>query len=110
MFRFFGLLSIFDWVTPALAVVDDVAHGEPLNLGEVWAFNIPYEDAARQGWSPDDVLGLMADRGINTWGAFLNFGYLTYHVSIEQAAWAEYCLNYYGIPIHNRSRGAPQVG
>lgn len=108
--RLASLLSIFDWVTPAIAIGDDVAHGAPFNIGEAWAFNIPYEEAARNGWAWGDIFNLMQANGIDTWGGFFNFGHIRFNVPIEQAAWAEYCLKCCGVPIHPGSQGAPQVG
>jgi hypothetical protein len=108
LLKFFELLSIFDWVTPAIAVVEDVVEGGPLNL-DAWTFHIPYEEAAKSGWSSGDIENLLSQYGIRTWGGLFNFGQFRFRVKLEQAAWAEYILARHGIPMHERSLGAPRV-
>jgi len=108
LLKFFELLSIFDWVTPAIAVVEDVIEGGPVNL-DAWTFHIPYEKAAKSGWSSGDIENLLSQYGIRTWGGLFNFGQFRFRVKLEQAAWAEYILTRHGIPMHDRSVGAPHV-
>jgi hypothetical protein len=108
MLKFFELLSIFDWVTPAIAIVEDVVEGGPFNL-DAWSFQIPYEEAAKSGWASEDIENLLSRYGIRTWGGLFNFGHYRFRVKLEQAAWAEYILARHGIPMHDRSMGAPQV-
>jgi hypothetical protein len=108
LLKFFELLSIFDWVTPAIAAVEDVVEGGPVNL-DAWTFFIPYEEAAKGGWSSGDIENLLSQYGIRTWGGLFNFGQFCFRVKLKQAAWAEYILTKHGIPMHNRSVGAPHV-
>ena len=104
--KFFELLSIFDWITPTIAVLEDVAEGGPLNL-DAWAFFIPYDEAISRGWSATDIEKLLGKHGIKTWGNLARFGEFFFRVKLEQARWAEYLLLGHGVPIHPRSRGAP---
>ena len=106
LLKFFELLSIFDWVTPTVAILEDIAEGGPLNL-DAWTFYIPYEKAVSKGWSAVDIEELLRQYGIKTWGGLARFGEFLFSVKLEQAAWAEYVLTRYGIPVHERSLGAP---
>lgn len=105
--KLFEALSLFDWITPTIAMIEDIAEGGPLNL-DAWCFFIPNDEAIRKGWSGAHIEELMKHRGIRTWSRLVNFGEYSFIVSLEQAAYAEYVLTMYGIPIKPRSQGAPR--
>jgi hypothetical protein len=107
LLRFFELLSIFDWVSPTIAIVEDIAEGGPLNL-DAWTFYIPYEKAVSKGWCAVDIEKLLGQHGVKTWGGLTRFGEFLFCVKLEQAAWAEYLLASHGVPVHERCQGAPQ--
>jgi hypothetical protein len=104
--KFFELLSIFDWVTPTFAMLEDIAEGGPLNL-DAWTFYIPYEKAVSKSWCAVDIEKLLGYCGVKTWGGLIRFGVFFFSVKLEQAAWAEYILTRYGVPVYERSLGAP---
>jgi hypothetical protein len=108
MRKLFEILSLIDWITPAVSFLEDVAEGGPLNLS-AWTFFIPYDKAVRKGWSQAHIEELLSHYGIKTWGGLVNFGHFSFSVKLEQAAWAEYILARNLIPIHERSVGAPRV-
>ena len=107
MRKLFEALSLFDWITPAVALLEDVAEGGPLNL-DVWTFYVPYDHAIGRGWSEGQIEALLAEYGIKTWGGLVHFGEYFFKVKLEQAAWAEYILTNHGIPLHKKSQGAPR--
>ena len=109
MRQLFEFLSIFDWVTPVAAILEDLEHGGPFDMDK-WTFYIPHDAAIGKGWSGADVLNLMQENGIATWGSLLHFGEFFFTVPLEQAAWAEYILNKYSVPICPKSQGAPRPG
>lgn len=106
MRQLFELLSIFDWITPTIAIAQDVAEGGPLNL-DAWTFYIPYDAAVQKDWPPARIEKLLAQNGVKTWGSLVHFGEFLFCVKLQQAQWAEYILARYGVPIHERSQGAP---
>lgn len=104
--KFFEFLSIFDWVTPVIAVLEGIPEGGPLSLN-AWTFFIPYDEAISQGWSAVHIENLLKQHGVKTWGSLVHLGEFFFRVRLEQARWAEYVLVRYGVPVHPRSRGAP---
>lgn len=106
MRKLFEVLSIFDWITPTVAMIEDVAEGGPFNL-DAWTFYVPYDRAISKGWSATHIEDLLTRHGIKTWGGLVHFGEYFFKVKLEQAAWAEYILANHGIPIQKKSQGAP---
>ena len=107
MRKLFEALSIFDWVTPTVALLEDVAEGGPFN-SNAWTFYVPYDRAIGKGWSAAYIQDLLAQHGIKTWGELVHFGEYFFKVNLEQAAWAEYILTNHGIPLQKKSVGAPR--
>jgi antitoxin (DNA-binding transcriptional repressor) of toxin-antitoxin stability system len=107
MRKLFELLSIFDWITPTIAIAQDVAEGGPFNL-DAWTFYIPYDAAIQKDWPPARIEKLLAQHGVKTWGSLVHFGEFFFRTKLEQAQWAEYILTRYGVPIADISQGAPR--
>jgi hypothetical protein len=105
--NFFEFLSIFDWITPTVALIEDVTEGGPFN-SDVWTFFVPNDRAIGRGWSAARIEDLLAQHGIKTWGGLLHLGEYFFKVDLEQAAWAEYILTSRGVPICPKSQGAPR--
>ncbi len=106
MRKLFEVLSIFDWITPTVALIEDVAEGGPFNP-DAWTFFVPYDRAIGRGWSAAHIENLLTQHGIKTWGGLVHFGEYFFKVNLEQAAWAEYILANHGIPLQKKSQGAP---
>ena len=100
-------LAIFDWLTPTVALLEDVAEGGPFNPN-VWTFYIPNDKAIGAGWSAGYIEDLLTRHGIKTWGGLVHLGEYFFKVNLEQAAWAEYILNNHGVPICPKSQGTPR--
>jgi hypothetical protein len=83
--------SMFDWITPLLSFILDVAHGPS------HTFEIP-RDA---GWSGRDVEGLLRQHGVKTWGLMIPAYSSSILITVRQAQarWAEYVLQRYGVPV-----------
>ena len=108
MRKLLEFISLFDWITPAVSFLHDAAEGRPLNLN-AWTFYVPYDEAIRKGWSSDYIAALLGRYGVRSWGHRVYFGELFFRVKLEQAAWAEYLLNGYSVPIQKKSQGAPRI-
>lgn len=104
--RVFSAISVFDWITPAAAGVENVENGGP--FADAWTFYVPYERALGCGWSEGDIDSLMGQYGVSTWGKLVHMGEYFFRVPMAQAAWAEYVLNNHGIPLAEKSQGAPR--
>ena len=104
----FELLSIFDWITPLADLVEDVINDPtPFQLNS-WTFFIPYDQSIKNGWNATDIKKLMHYHGVKAWGRQVVGGEFFFSVKLEQAQWAEYLLLKHGVPIHERSQGAPR--
>jgi hypothetical protein len=108
MRELFEALSIFDWITPSIALLEDVSEGGLLNL-DAWTFYVPYDKAIRRGWSAPYIETLLAHHGIKTWGRLVHFGEYFFKVKLAQAEWAEYVLTQNGIPLQKKSLRAPRL-
>ena len=102
MRKLFEVLSIFDWVTPTVALFEDVAEGGPFNLN-TWTFYVPYDEAISKGWSAARIEDVLGQYGIRTWGGLVHFGEYFFKVKLEQAAWAECILSNYSVPVQEKS-------
>jgi hypothetical protein len=81
--------SAFDWITPAMAFVQDFLNGPVADFG------IP-ENA---GWSRRDIKRLLSRYGVRVWGLIFSRGVLMFTVPKSQARWAYYLLEREGVPI-----------
>lgn len=108
MRKLFEALSVFDWITPTIALLEDASEGGLLNF-DAWTFYVPYDVAIRRGWSASYIETLLAQHGIKTWGGLVHFGEYFFKVKLAQAAWAEYVLAQYGIPLQKKSLRAPRL-
>jgi hypothetical protein len=106
MRKLFEALSIFDWITPTVALIEDVAEGGPFNH-DAWTFFVPYDRAIGRGWSAARIEDLLAQHGIKMRGGLVHLGEYFFKVNLDQAAWAEYILASHGIPLQKKSQGAP---
>jgi hypothetical protein len=81
--------SAFDWISPVLSVVQDVANGPS------HTFLIPDDS----GWSGHEIARHLRDHGVKCWGLMIVSGTLMVSVRAAQAGWAQYLLDRAGIPI-----------
>jgi hypothetical protein len=107
MRKLFEALSIFDWLTPTIALLEDIAEGGPFS-SDVWTFYIPNDKAIGAGWSAAHIENLLGQYGIRTWGGLVHLGEYFFKVKLNQAAWAEHVLDKHGVPINRKARGAPR--
>ena len=107
MWKLFEILSIFDWITPSIGIIEDVINDPTPLQANSWTFFIPYKASVKQGWNAFDIEGLMSNYGIKTWGSQITNGEFFFKVKREQAQWAEYLLLSNGVPINERFLGAP---
>lgn len=81
--------TIFDWISPVLAGVQDLLNGPS------HTFFVP-EDCY---WSGQEVANLLRNHGIKTWGHMTVNRMRMITVRQAQAPWAQYLLDREGIPI-----------
>jgi hypothetical protein len=108
MRKLFEIICIFDWITPAIGIAQDIKHGVKDGFLNAWTFYIPYGQAIGQGWNPRDIERLLHRNGVETWGSLVHFGEYFFCVHLNQAEWAEYILSRAGVPIKPESQGAPR--
>lgn len=106
----FQFLSIFDWFTPLKGFVEDARHDPTPLQSNSWTFFIPYREAIGAGWNQRDVVQLLRDHEVETWGCQITDGELFFSVALAEARWAEYVLLKRGVPISPISLGAPGPG
>lgn len=105
-----GLLKFltgFDWVSPLVAITDDLTHGGPLNM-DVWNFWIPWDAATLAGWGEFTILEKLEKYGVEAWGGLLFDGEYVFKVRLDQARLAEWVLVSNGIPLVDHCQGAPE--
>lgn len=107
MLSFLKFLSIFDWISPTNAILEDIIEGSSLDFN-VWTFFIPFDEAQRNGWTTFGIQEVLAKNGIKSWGGLLYNDEFFFKVKLEQARWAEYILLNNNIPIDARSSSPPQ--
>lgn len=85
----------FDWITPAVAFVQDLLHR--LDDGPISDFGVD----ALAGWGDRDIKRLLGKQGVKAWGFFLlvEENTLGFTVPESQAWWTYYLLERSGIPI-----------
>jgi hypothetical protein len=81
--------ACFDWITPLITVVQDLANGPG------HTFLIPNDC----GWSGRDIEDLLRRRGVRSWGHMVVKHSLMLRVRQKQARWAQYLLERAGIPL-----------
>jgi hypothetical protein len=81
--------TIFDWISPLIAEVQDVVNGPS------HTFFIP-EDC---NWSGGEVTSLLRKHGVKTWGHMTVNRMRMITVRLAQARWAQYLLERERIPI-----------
>jgi hypothetical protein len=105
----FQILSIFDWITPSKAIVDDVKHsievGSPLHA---WTFYLPYQKSVKKAWNGRDIEKLLKQNGIKSWGHMDYFNEYLFRVDLDDAQKAERILTKAGVPLKDSCRGAPK--
>lgn len=106
MFKLFELLSIFDWITPTRGLIEDAINDPTLFQVNSWTFFIPYAKSIEVGWNACQIEKILDDGGIKHWGSQITNGEFFFTVPRDQAAEAEYFLNYFGVPI-GLGAGAP---
>jgi hypothetical protein len=87
-----------DWISPLLALLGNVRNGPS------YTFLIPYDT----GWSGREVISLLRQNGIKTWGHMVVSDTLMLTVRLAQAEWAQYLLDRAAIPVENRTTATPQ--
>lgn len=104
--EFFKFLTNFDWVSPAVAIAQDVDNGAPFNM-DVWTFFIPWAEAEAAGWSEYTIRQALDKYNINVWGGLLYGDEYMFKVDLWQARLTEWVLAERGIPLAERCQGAP---
>jgi hypothetical protein len=107
MKSFFDFLSYFDWISPTATLLEDIFEGGFFSM-DIWTFFIPFNEAKNLGWYPFQIRELLAGYGIKSWGDLIDGDELSFNVKLEQAQWAEYVLLRYGVPVNQKSLGAPR--
>ena len=108
MWKFFEILSIFDWITPLVGLCEDFVNDPTPLQSNSWTFFIPYRESVSNGWNAFDIEDLMRRHGIKAWGGQITNGEFFFSVKLDQAQWAEYLLIRHGVPINERYLGAPR--
>jgi hypothetical protein len=96
--------SLFDWISPAVAGILDVANGPSHQ------FTIPRDC----GWSGHEIETLLRRHGIKTWGLMIPAYSDSIAITVRQSQskWAQYVLQQQGIPIQGglmASASSPRV-
>lgn len=81
--------TVFDWISPLLAEIQDQTNGPS------HTFLIP--EAC--GWSGRDIEHLLRSHGVKTWGLMIVDRMIMITVRQAQARWAQYLLERDRIPI-----------
>lgn len=97
------LLTIFDWVSPAVAVFEQATGGNS------WTFAIPVSEMEAAGWGEIPIRMILAQRGINSYAVLMFNGELQFAVPMQQAAYAYYLLAQNGVPVTESTANPPTV-
>lgn len=109
MRRLVELLTVFDWVTPAVGLVQDIVNDPTPLQSNSWTFFIPYDEALQRGWNARQIEKIILKKnGVKFWGAQITNGTYFFSVKLDNAAWTEGLLSMAGVPMQSRSRGAPR--
>jgi hypothetical protein len=97
------VVACFDWISPTASVVQNIANGPS------HTFLIPQDC----GWSGGQIVNLLRDRGVQTWGHMVVNGHYMITVRQTQAAYASHLLQRAGLALgagpatQSRKRSAP---
>jgi hypothetical protein len=81
--------SVFDWISPTLSIAQDLAYGPS------HTFLIP----ADCGLSGREIINLLRQRGIKTWGHMIVNGTIMITVRDTQTEFARYLMQRAGLPV-----------
>lgn len=81
--------TIFDWISPLIAAVQDVRNGPSHTF-------MMHENC---GWSGRAIANTLRRHGVKTWGHMIVNHSIMITVRRKQARWAQYLLEREGIPI-----------
>jgi len=100
--RLLELGSAFDWITPLLAEIQDVAYGP--------SHTILIPEAS--GWSGREIGCMLREHGVRYWGLMIVNRTLMLTVRNQQALWADHLIQSAGIPLLNpiSSAQATRIG
>jgi hypothetical protein len=89
--NFLTITSVFDWITPTVAYIQDLLYGPASDFG------IP----AHAGWRRRDIKRLLNKHGIRVWGLMLNLygDMVMFTVPKAQAEGTYSLLKREGVPI-----------
>ena len=87
------MLRTFDWITPLLATLGDIAHGWPFKRCHTFYVTDTGD------WTGHQVFRLLRRYGVRPWGGMVCMGELFFRVTGKQAAWAERVLLQAGVPL-----------
>jgi len=79
--------TVFDWISPTLSIVQDVANGPS------HTFMIPQDC----GWTGSEIARLLQRRGIKTWGHMIVNGTIMITVRKQQSEFARYLMQQAGL-------------
>ena len=96
--KLLGFGSMFDWITPSVAFVQDAVYGPST------AYFVPYDT----GWSAGEIKRLLQRHGIKVWGLMIVGHEIMFSTRQSQARHALYILEERnGIPV---TRAGPLPG
>ena len=84
-----AFLSMFDWITPTAAYVQDLVHGPSRQ------FHVPFG----HGWSGHNIRKLLNNYGIESYGFMIVDDTIVFTVGQAQTEWAAYVLEKSGVPL-----------
>ena len=85
-----GKLTVFDWISPLIAEIQDIANGPSHTF--LIDENIT--------WSGREIARMLERHGVKSWGHMIVDGYIMITVRQPQAGWAAYLLEREGLPVH----------
>jgi hypothetical protein len=91
VYRILGILTVFDWISPLIAIVQNLAN-HPSHT-----FLVP----ANCGWSGSQIEHMLKRHGVHVWGRMTVRRTFMLTVRRKQARWAQYLLQREGIPIQH---------
>lgn len=100
--------SMFDWISPTIGLIEDIANDPTFLQKNSWTFFVPFDEMLENGWSAWNVERLMNEHNIKHWGGMITNGEFYFTVKLERAQWAEYILLKNNIPLTGLSQGPPQ--
>ncbi len=105
----FEVLSIFDWVSPTIAIGKTARHAvKKRSPFEQWTFYFPIGAAAKAGWSMYHIRKYLKENGVNIIAENSFFDEAALAVDLDDAAQAELLLDLAGVPMKEKGRGAPR--